>query len=483
MSGPDRVGSEKRLLVLLGGGVFLYAVLVAVVVQGVIAPRLPGAETVPPGMLAGMDTPFFHELAVEQAEAIRSEGWSAWEWNPGWQPAQPVGILSAVYAVFGPSLLFVIPLTAFLHAAAALLLYAVLRALGFGRLPAVVGVLPLVFFPSTLTWVSQFHKDNLFLPGFFLFLLGWTGLVRERGARWVGAVLVVAAGAVLMAAMRPYALTFAALAGGAGLLAAVGVAGLGRRLSPGAGLLRILGGGLVLGSLLLFSPGGPEGPAAEPSPPSSSGAGGSATARDTALETAGAGRTPAPAAANPPAGSSQGPPTLAWQPTPWLPGPVDNAFRQLATARAITHWMFPEAGSRLDEDRRFTSAPDLFAYLPRALTIGLLAPFPRQWVERGLTPTGTLERRVVAGEMVLAYGCFLALGLGLWRRLPAPRVGVVLLCGLFLLPYVYALSAVGSLYRLRFGPWIVLVALGAAVVAEGVRKYRARQRSLRPARA
>jgi hypothetical protein len=139
--------------------------------------------------------------------------------------------------------------------------------------------------------------------------------------------------------------------------------------------------------------------------------------------------------------------------------------------------MFPEAGSRLDEERRFTSAPDLLAYLPRAVTIGLLAPFPRQWVERGLTPTGTLERRVVAGEMILAHGCFLAVLLGLWRRLLAPRLGVVLLCGLFLLPYVYALSAVGSLYRLRFGPWIVLVALGAAVLAEGVQKFRKRDSS------
>ena len=481
MSGGGFPGSERRLLLFLGGGVFLYAILTAFFVQGVVAPRLPGAETVPPGMIAGSDTPFFHRLAVEQAEAIRAEGWSAWAWNPGWQPAQPVGILSAIYAVFGPSLLFAIPLTALLHAAAALLLYGLLRALGFARLPAVVGVLPLVFFPSTLTWVSQFHKDNLFLPGFFLFLLGWIGLVRGRGGRWAGAVLLVAAGAVLMASMRPYALTFAALAGTAGLLVAVAVQTLRRTLSPGAGLLRICGGGLVLGSLLLFSPGGPQGPAAEASAPPSSEAGEKPSRPNLVPGLAGSNDTPVNA--DPTAEVSEGPPILAWEPTPWLPGAVDDAFRQLATARAVTHWMFPEAGSRLDEERRFTSAPDLLAYLPRAVTIGLLAPFPRQWVERGLTPTGTLERRVVAGEMILAYGCFLAVLLGLWRRLLAPRLGVVLLCGLFLLPYVYALSAVGSLYRLRFGPWIVLVALGAAVLAEGVQAYRARQQPRRLARA
>ena len=106
--------------------------------------------------------------------------------------------------------------------------------------------------------------------------------------------------------------------------------------------------------------------------------------------------------------------------------------------------------SLMDAWAQISTPPKLIAYLPRAMAIGFLAPFPWQWFDvRG--STGVM--RVFGGlEMLLLYLLFPCLLWGIWGILAARRVD-----GLFLLAFVFAtvipvslvVANLGTLFRLR----------------------------------
>jgi tetratricopeptide (TPR) repeat protein len=113
---------------------------------------------------------------------------------------------------------------------------------------------------------------------------------------------------------------------------------------------------------------------------------------------------------------------------------------------------FVEGGgySLMDVWAKISTPKDLITYLPRALLIGFLAPFPSQWLDtQGSTG---IMRTLASADMVLIYLLLPFIGLGGWRLVRRPRLeGLVVLA--FILLTATAMSLVvanlGSLYRLR----------------------------------
>lgn len=161
-------------------------------------------------------------------------------------------------------------------------------------------------------------------------------------------------------------------------------------------------------------------------------------------------------------GEDDTPPPSAWHRTSWLPASVDNGFLRLVHNRNIFLWMFPDGGSLVDEERPFHAVGDVVSYLPRAVVVGLFAPFPTEWLGQGASPTGGIQRKVAAVETLFAYSCLAALVVGLLVRPSRGRWFVALTGVLMILPLVYAVPAVGSLYRLRFAPFALLLGIGLA---------------------
>ena len=62
--------------------VFLYAGLVAIVVQTVVIPRWAPAWHAGHGLLQGVDAVTYHDLAEQRAHAIRADGWAVWRLRP-----------------------------------------------------------------------------------------------------------------------------------------------------------------------------------------------------------------------------------------------------------------------------------------------------------------------------------------------------------------------------------------------------------------
>ena len=78
--------------------------------------------------------------------------------------------------------------------------------------------------------------------------------------------------------------------------------------------------------------------------------------------------------------------------------------------------------SSVDESVRFHNMSDLINYLPRALQIGLFAPFPDQWLEPGSSEPNTIMRKVAIFEMSFFYLSLVFLLLNIKRVLRNPGI-------------------------------------------------------------
>jgi hypothetical protein len=446
----------RRPIVCVWTITFGYAVVSALLVQLVVLPHLlPGWHT-GSGLLVGGDWIAFHNYAVGRAERIRAEGWSAFELRP-FQNA-PIGIASAVYALTWPEPWTLIPLNAGLHATAAALLFRLLRGFVADWRWAALGVTPFVFYPSALVWVSQIHKDGIFIAGYLCLFVAWAELARydpdTRQWRGVGGILaLLPVGFGMIWLVRPdLALMAHAAAGLAlGILAVRTIARIARRhprWGRGVAVLALAAVTTLACAWLTSVPWRLERKAA---------------ARDGAPRHASVeARVPHPyLETNRPL--SRGVAAIPWYHSSWLPGAVDRVAYQIALTRETFLVNYLDSQSHVDLDVGFYRATDVFRYLPRALQVALLAPFPTEWGQAGSSEWTTAGRRVVAVEMLGVYPALLALLLAAWRWRGRADLWIVVLPIVAMLGvYALAVPNLGALHRFRYGFLMTLVGLGVA---------------------
>jgi hypothetical protein len=120
-----------------------------------------------------------------------------------------------------------------------------------------------------------------------------------------------------------------------------------------------------------------------------------------------------------------------------------------------------EPGSRIDSNVRLNSIGDIIRQVPRALEVGLFAPFPNMWLRAG-RQVG-LSGRVIAGfETLLTYVIESLAVFGMWaqrRNLAAWLLVAVIAVGAVALGLV--VSNIGAMYRLRYPFWVLMVILCA----------------------
>jgi hypothetical protein len=118
-------------------------------------------------------------------------------------------------------------------------------------------------------------------------------------------------------------------------------------------------------------------------------------------------------------------------------------------------------GSRIDAQVRFRSISDMIRYLPRAIAIGIFAPFPNMWFGVG-KQVGAGGRWISGFEMLITYVLECAALVGLWvarRKLEAWLLLGAAVLGSVALGLV--VSNIGALYRLRYPFWIIMVIISA----------------------
>ena len=139
---------------------------------------------------------------------------------------------------------------------------------------------------------------------------------------------------------------------------------------------------------------------------------------------------------------------------------------------------YPLAGSNIDLEVRYDSLADVVSHVPRALQLGLLAPFPTMWVSESVSPGSGVMRLISGMEMAVSYVLLIGVGLllfGLKVNRPAVLVAILMAVVLILI-MTLVVTNVGTLYRMRYGSWQLLNGLG--VLGWGL-MLQARQKAIR----
>ncbi|MDH4099964.1 MAG: hypothetical protein OEV28_05260, partial [Nitrospirota bacterium] len=119
--------------------------------------------------------------------------------------------------------------------------------------------------------------------------------------------------------------------------------------------------------------------------------------------------------------------------------------------------------SKIDSEVKLTTVKGVLSYLPRAAQIAFLSPFPQHWFGTGSLEANTMMRRIAAFEMLGVYFCLIFLPYAIWFWRQKAEVWLVLIyCVPPLLMQGVVVANIGTLYRLRYGFLMALVALGLA---------------------
>ncbi len=157
------LGSDSRV----AGATALYVLVIGLIVQLFAVPVfLPQMDN---GVgLFTPDATLYHRLAVGVYERMLREGWGGWDVAPdGYQVS---GLVAALYYLFVPLPGVVLVFTAMLAGLSVKLILAIGELAGVQRGAMRAGALAFFLFPSAMLFLAQINKDILFFVGFLLFV-------------------------------------------------------------------------------------------------------------------------------------------------------------------------------------------------------------------------------------------------------------------------------------------------------------------------
>ncbi len=403
---------------------FLYSCFVAFCVQLIILPKIFITWHAGDGLLVGGDWVYFQQLALDLVQKIKSNGWSVWELRPEGQA--PAGIAAAIYFLTGISKPWtIIPLNAALHATGGLLLLKILKLFNAKWPWALWGTMPYLLFPSAMLWFTQLHKDGYFITGSLFLVYGFMSMVRylidsnNNGKIVLESIVCLAMGTFLIWTVRPYALLLIQAVWIFKLIIMIGFM-LIRSNSygfPGRKAVNFLVINIIL--LVTFS--------------------------NIAVSPINTSKVD----------------SMPWQYVNWLPDFIESKIYGLSLSRKNYIDIYPDAASSIDTHICFYSIYDIIKYTPRAFEIALFAPFPQDWLTEGSHNSTTMMRKFAGAEMIVVYFSLLFFPVFFWyrRKRIEPYLIAVFALGMM---YIYSLSTpnVGTLYRVRYGYLMLLVAMG-----------------------
>ncbi len=127
---------------------------------------------------------------------------------------------------------------------------------------------------------------------------------------------------------------------------------------------------------------------------------------------------------------------------------------------------YADSGSMIDTDVAFSGPADIVKYIPRALAIGYLAPFPEMWFKSGRN-VGLSGRLITGIETSITYLIEVLASILIWRKRRDLSIWfLVMTTALGAIATGLVVVNMGTLYRMRFGFWVLLAILGSAGLCE-----------------
>lgn len=399
--------------------VFTYVLLSGLFVQLVFLPYIYPQAHYGDGIFVQTDTILFHEEAKRLAQEIRSKGWGVWSLYPEPHRQVMVGITSIFYAITGVYKPYVmLPYNALLHALSVVFLVSFLQNLGFGNRQAVLASLPMIFFPSALSWTTQIHRDGLYILGFIMLFWSVSKVLKEERLKKLAIAIIFQGLAISviylarphMTVVLKYSFIILLVLS---IIVSVFVVVSRIKINALLNFTVFCIFAVVISSILS--------PAFERKE------------------------------------------TFEWIRQEFIPEKVDMLFRQLAETRYSFFKYHEGAKGNIEENFMPQKATDLIAYIPRGLFVGFFYPLPGFWFKEGGSATGTLARSIIPLETIFLWIGIVLLPFSLYGLRYKPAVFVVLfLSAVFVYLHVVSEPNVGPIVRKRFVFTTTLIAISFA---------------------
>ncbi|SHK41466.1 hypothetical protein [Thermocrinis minervae] len=436
---------------------YLYTLLTGFAVQFVVLPYLFPQAHWGEGLMVGGDWIEFHQDAVVLANRIEREGWHAWTLKPepNYQPM--AGITAFFYALTGIHKPWVMLFyNAFLHALAFITLIGILRLFGFGKKVSLLASVPFLIFPSSLTWTSQIHRDGLYIAGFYLMFLAFVLLIKRNPFYGlipfsVGILFVYVSRQHMLIPLK-YIIAILSL-----IFLVSSVYIFIRRMDYKTNVLRFL---TAVCMIILINPLLPQLQLNQIQSDLQL----NQIQSDQQLNQIQSDQQLNQLQSDQP---QSGELQSSWIRTPFLPEKLDNMFWSLASVRESFIRYYSNHAGNIDHDFIPHSFWDFVKYMPRALQIGLFAPFPNMWFTKGGTPGGTVARYITPFEALFIYLCLAVFPFVVYRFRKDLSFWVVTMVSLSII-WLHVLSEpnVGAIYRKRYGFIMLMSAFSLAFVLD-----------------
>jgi len=165
-----------------------------------------------------------------------------------------------------------------------------------------------------------------------------------------------------------------------------------------------------------------------------------------------------------------------WESSSLLPSFIDRRFYLIAKARLGYLYESQKGYSNIDDHLEFLNAGQMIVYLPRALQILLFSPFPNQWGSHGTSPSASIFRRVGGVETLFRYLLFpfFLVAIAAWYH-RAELWLILSFCLTIMMVQSYIVVNMGTLYRMRYGFIMTLVALSMLGLGKSLQWWKQRK--------
>jgi hypothetical protein len=375
------------------------------------------------GKLLSNDAVYFDSVAWALAEEIRAYGWERWSLFVNPSATGNVGILAALYALFGHDPSLAIPINAGLHALGGVLIFFLAKELvlnsKIGTLAGVITGTLFVVFPSALNWYGQIHKDGYAIAGTLMLLLVWLKVLKTPTniGSWVRYGIFSFIGIALIGIVRPYSLTLLFVVTiGALLFVILDKDSEGRLKNTARKLTFFFITLLMLFGAIALTKGYANQVDIKPQVKVESG--------------------------------------WQWQDSEWVPDKLEGYIAAAAKTRAtlIHHGKLVSAGSTIDENIAPQNIEEVIKYLPRALIVAMAAPFPSSWLKEL-----NMVWLVATLEMLIYYLCIPGIFMFLFYNNKPKTWMTVYFASAFLTIFGFTIANMGTLFRVRYAYLFVLL--------------------------
>lgn len=452
--------------------IFLYCLIAGFIFQLYVLPTLFTKMHAGNGLIINGDWVGYHEIAKNLAERVHENGWNFWELRPYGQSA--AGIAAVIYALTISKPFALLPLYAAIMASSALILMKITESLVHDRFLAFVSVIPFAIFPSNVVIYYQIGKDAIYFLGAYICIYSWILIFKDNSSIriYFKSIAYLTIGSFLMFIVRNYSLVVLKNMTLIWVLIMLSMLfySIAIKSNIRNKILSLLTLLMSLGIFMIY-------PIDKSDP------------RGLLSSTSTFSQQKTIQYAIPEIKNEDWHGLIfardVWKRSTWLPSKLDDALLNIAILRngyladfSNRGEIYRHTGSMIDVDISITSAFDFINYMPRAIQVGMLSPFPNLWF-RGLNSAGGQGgiQQVIAIEMLFTYFCLLMLPIAILGHWKTPYFYVTAIFSIImLLLYAFSTPNIGTLYRLRYGfimPFIT-ISFGCGI-SQLINKFQLRQ--------